>query len=259
MALQEELKAQGDFLFRNRSYLPLFFLAVGLAIYVHAELTEIEGPDAFLSEFGEYICLAISLMGLCIRIYTVGHTPDHTSGRNTGSGQLAEELNTRGTYSIVRHPLYLGNFFMWSGIALLTENPWFVIAFVLSYTFYYERIMFAEEFFLRKKFGGKYLSWASRVPAFIPSFRNYRKSNYSFSIKKVLKNEKNGFAGIFILFWLFEFVGECAEKRAISIEYDFWFYGAALSLIVYFFLKILKRKGLLNEINRKGREFNNFF
>ena len=152
MALQEELKSQGDFLFRNRSYLPLVFLLIGLGVYVHTELTEIEGPDTFLSEYWEYICLAISLLGLLIRIFTVGHTPAHTSGRNTQSGQLAEELNTTGIYSIVRHPLYLGNFFIWSGIALLTENLWFIIAFILFYTFYYERIMYAEEFFLRNKF-----------------------------------------------------------------------------------------------------------
>lgn len=250
MALQEELKAQGDFLFRNRSYLPLFFLAVGLVVYINNELNEIEGPDTFLSEHWEFICLLTSLMGLGIRIYTVGHTPAHSSGRNSRSGQLAEELNTLGIYSMVRHPLYLGNFFMWSGVASLTENLWFVIAFVLSYTFYYERIMYTEEFFLRKKFGSKYLAWADKVPAFIPSLRHYRRSNHSFSIKKVLINEKNGFAAIFILFWLFEFVGECAENGSVAIAYDFWFYGAVLSMAIFFFLKMLKKKGLLKEGKR---------
>ena len=142
---------------------------------------------------------------------------------------------------------------MWSGIALLTENPWFVIAFIFFYAFYYERIMYAEEFFLREKFGDAYLSWAGKVPAFIPSFRDYRKANYPFSIKKVLKNEKNGFAAIFILFWLFEFVGECAENSGIVFAYDFWFYGALTSIFIYFFLKILKKKGLLNEVCRQDR------
>ena len=71
---------------------------------------------------------------------------------------------------MVRHPLYLGNFFMWLGVAMLTENTWFSIAFVLFYAFYYERIMYAEESFLRAKFGKTYLDWAAQVPAFIPSF-----------------------------------------------------------------------------------------
>jgi len=102
----------------------------------------------------------ISLCGLAIRVYTVGHTPANTSGRNT-AGQLAESLNTTGIYSLVRHPLYLGNFFMWLGVALLIANFWFVIAFVFAYWIYYERIMFAEEQFLRTKFGPTYVEWAN--------------------------------------------------------------------------------------------------
>jgi len=83
-------------------------------------------------------------LGLFIRAYAVGHTPANTSGRNTKE-QLADELNTTGIYSMVRHPLYLGNFFMWLGAAVLTKNGWFIVAFILLYWIYYERIMFAEE------------------------------------------------------------------------------------------------------------------
>ena len=32
MALQEQLKRQGDYLFKNRSFLPLIFIAFALAI-----------------------------------------------------------------------------------------------------------------------------------------------------------------------------------------------------------------------------------
>ena len=141
MALQEELKTQGDFLFKNRSYLPLIFLVVGIMVFAYKEYNEIETPNTWLEESYEYVCLFVSLFGLLIRIITVGHTPKGTSGRNTKEGQLADELNTTGIYSLVRHPLYLGNFFMWLGVAMLTENVWFTVAFLLLYAFYYERIM----------------------------------------------------------------------------------------------------------------------
>ena len=250
MALQEELKTQGDFLFRNRSYLPLLILGIGLAVFIHTEYYEIETPDTWFSESFEFVCLGISLLGLLVRVITVGHTPKDTSGRNTKAGQVAEELNTTGIYSVVRHPLYLGNFFMWLGVAMLTENTWFSIAFVLFYAFYYERIMYAEESFLRTKFGQSYLDWAVNVPAFIPSFKNYLKPKYPFSIKKVLKKEKNGLCAVFVLFWIFDLVGDLIETETFEIEYTFWFYGAIISTIIYFILKIMKKRKMFEEDNR---------
>lgn len=154
MALQEELEKQGVWLFRYRSYLPLVVLLIGTILYLRTEIY----PDIFFLEetpyeiFYEMGCLLVSLLGLFIRIYTVGHTPKNTSGRNV-KNQLADYLNTTGSYSVVRHPLYVGNFLMWLGPALITGNLWFIVAFCFFYWIYYERIMFAEEQFLRKKFG----------------------------------------------------------------------------------------------------------
>jgi len=154
MALQEEMEKQGNFLFKYRGYLPLIIVAVGLAVFIEPHLTVIH---FFVLKYStvEFIGLFISLFGLFIRAYAVGHTPANTSGRNTKE-QLADELNTTGIYSMVRHPLYLGNFFMWLGAAVLTKNGWFIVAFILLYWIYYERIMFAEEQFLRRKFGSVY-------------------------------------------------------------------------------------------------------
>ena len=250
MALQEELKVQGDFLFKNRSYLPLLILGIGMLVYIHTEYFEIETPETWFSESFEYICLGVSLLGLLIRIITVGHTPKNTSGRNTTDGQIAEELNTTGIYSIVRHPLYLGNFFMWLGVAMLTENAWFSIAFVFFYAFYYERIMYAEENFLRNKFGQAYLAWAENVPAFIPSLKNYKKAKYPFSSKKVLKKEKNGLCAVFLLFWIFDLVGDFVEKEPFEFETGFWFYGAIITTVLYLVLKVMKKRKLLDEVNR---------
>lgn len=247
MALQEELKTQGDFLFKNRSYLPLIILVIGLSVFIHSEYQN-KIIDNRIPELFNYIWLSISLFGLYIRVVTVAHTPKNTSGRNTKEGQIAEQLNTTGIYSIVRHPLYLGNFFMWLGVAMLTNNTWFVIAFILLYALYYERIMYAEESFLIQKFGDTYLDWAKNTPAFIPSFKYYQKAKYPFSIKKALKKEKNGLAAVFLIFWVFSFTGKMVKGKAI--EFEFWFYGALASTMIYIVLKIVKKQKLLDEINR---------
>ncbi len=103
---------------------------------------------------------------------TVGFTPKNTSGRNTSAGQIADELNATGIYSLVRHPLYLGNFFMWLGPVLFLRSFVVIVFFVLIYWLYYERIMFAEEQFLRRKFGETYDKWSEKVRSLIPSFKD---------------------------------------------------------------------------------------
>lgn len=250
MALQEEFEKQGNWLFKYRSFLPLIVLFIGTALYLRTELY----PETFILEetpyeiYYETTALIISLAGLFVRVYTVGYTPKNTSGRNTGQGQLADTLNTTGIYSIVRHPLYLGNFLMWFGPAMLTGHFWFMIAFILFYWLYYERIMFAEEQFLRKKFGTKYLDWSIKTPAFIPSFKNFKKSDLAFSWKKVLKKEKNGLFALFLIFCVFNIAGEFIES---ATDYNYFLIGmSVLTGISYLVLKFLKKRtNLLTEVN----------
>lgn len=149
MALVHEYERCGNWLFRRRSWLPLFLFAAAVMILWFGKK---EAGSFILRD--EMIFLGISLTGEIIRILTVGFAPRGTSGRNTADGQVAWELNVTGAYSLVRHPLYVGNFLMWLGPVLFLRSPWFTVVFILIYWLYYERIMFAEEQFLRRKFGG---------------------------------------------------------------------------------------------------------
>lgn len=249
MALQEEFEQQGIWLFRYRSFLPLIIIAIGIGLYINTEIH----PETFFIKDTPYkihyelFCLLVGLLGQLIRIFTIGHAPKNTSGRNV-KGQVADTLNTTGIYSVVRHPLYLGNFFMWLGPALLTGNFWFVMAFCFLFWVYYERIMFAEEQFLRKKFGMTYLHWSERVPAFIPNFKQYRQPIMTFSWKKVLKQEKNGLFNLFIIFFVFDVIGELI-KGTSSFNLTFLI-GFILAGVVFMVLTFLKRRtSILNEEN----------
>jgi protein-S-isoprenylcysteine O-methyltransferase Ste14 len=251
MALQEEFEKQGNFLFIYRSYLPLIILVVGAALYVQTELN----PEIFILKntpyevYYEMFALFVGLVGLGVRIYTVGHTPKNTSGRNTTEGQVADSLNTTGIYSTVRHPLYVGNFLMWLAPAMLTGNFWFIVAFCLLYWVYYERIMFAEEQFLRRKFGDSYLKWSDNVNAFLPSFKNFTKPNMPFSWKKVLKKEKNGLFALFLIFCAFDVAGELI-KGELNFNY-FLIAMCVLTGLSYIILKILKNNtNVLHEADR---------
>jgi protein-S-isoprenylcysteine O-methyltransferase Ste14 len=251
MALQEELKQQGDFLFRYRSYLPLGLLIIGLSIKIYQERFIGEANVTMISETLESTSMAFGLLGLFIRMFTVGYTPKNTSGRNTKQGQVADVLNTKGIYSLIRNPLYLGNFLMWLAIAMLTGNIWFVLLFTISFWMYYERIIYAEESFLINKFGDSYLKWTLKTPVFIPTHLNYVKPNILFSWKKVMKKEKNGLFALFLLFFIFQTVGEFAKTYILRVEENWVTIGAIVTGIIYFILKYLKRyTSILNETDR---------
>jgi len=141
MSLTEEFEQSGSWLFMRRGYLPIVLLSAGIIVLMLNELN----PDRdFL--ITDIVYLFISFLGLAIRAFTIGYTPKNTSGRNI-KAQKAEVVNTTGIYSIVRHPLYLGNFVIWLGLSLFTESPFFIVIFILAFWLYYERIMFANPLF----------------------------------------------------------------------------------------------------------------
>ena len=189
MSLIHDFEKQGNILFRYRGQIPIVIFVVCLPIIIFSGNYAMDG-------LCKWIVFAVSaltsLLGFALRIIAVGTTPDGTSGRNT-QNQIAESLNTKGIYSVVRHPLYLGNFLMWLGILGFTFSVPLVIVLSFIYWFYYERIMFAEEAFLTEKYGMQYIDWSARVPAIIPAFKGFTSSENPFNLKKVLRQEYSGF------------------------------------------------------------------
>jgi len=243
MALKEEFEKTGNFLFRWRSYLPLSILPILLIA-----LRESEYLEQILGDFGEWGCVALSFIGLVIRCIVVGYAPKGTSGRNT-KGQQAKTLNTTGMYSILRHPLYFGNFFIFLGIVLFTQVLWFVLSSIMAFWLYYERIMFAEEEFLRKKFGDIYLEWAKKTPAFLPKFKNWRQPRLPFSFKNVLKKEYSGFFGIITSFTFLDIVRDIFTEGKLELDL-IWIILFIIGIIIYLTLRTLKKKTKILNVER---------
>lgn len=252
MALLEELVRQGNYLFRYRGMLPVFLLIAALGVHYYNMSFRI--PESELTRLSyEATCLVICFIGLSIRVLTVGFTPKNTSGRNTKK-QVADELNTTGAYSIVRHPLYLGNFVIWLGVALLTQSGWFILVFVLMYWLYYERIMLAEEEFLKSKFGKSYEFWVARTPAFLPGWRASRPSPRLFNWKKVLRKEKNGLLAIILVFYLFRLTSALAITQDFSLSgfiatNQIWTYILLATALYYVIIKIIVGTDLFKKLS----------
>jgi len=190
MALVHSFEKNGNTLFKYRGQIPVVLFVLAIPVVYFTDIQCVKTSSSF--EFIVLIsCALVSVLGQVVRAIAIGTSNKNTSGRNTKE-QVAEALNTKGIYSTVRHPLYLGNYFMWIGIVMFTYNIWFIIAVSLLFWIYYERIMFAEERFLERKLGESYVNWSMQVPAFFPSFKRYEPSSISFSLKTILRREYAG-------------------------------------------------------------------
>lgn len=246
MALKNELRTQGDFLFRYRSYLPIIILLAAFGVYLVQDF-HFEGVAKSRWEF---FCLAVAVFGLIIRIITIGYSGDNTSGRNTAEGQIADEVNRTGPYATVRHPLYLGNFFMWLGLAMFTQNTWFIVAFIFLYWVYYERIMYAEEMFLIDKYGENYTSWSAITPAFIPNLKKWCAPKYTFSWRKVVRQEKAGILNLFLVCFLLV-AGRQYLQFGIFLQEDrHWLYFLIAAICWYIIIKIIQKTSRLLDADR---------
>ncbi len=235
MALNEEFISSGNWLFKRRSYIPLI-LFVLTAIALYFDKTNFTNSNNL---YFAIICLAVSIFGLILRIVAIGYSNKGTSGRNV-KGQVADALNTDGLYSIMRHPLYLGNYFMWIGIVLLTANIWLLIVISLLFWIYYERIMFAEEEFLRNKFGDDFTNWASKTPAIIPKFEIYKKPNNKFNFKEVIKREFYGLTAVAFSMLFVNIIQNYFIKGEFYI-FSFYLYFSLISLFIFILLRFLKK------------------
>ncbi len=246
MTIREELEKQGRWLFGRRSYLPFLILPIMFIALKHSEYLE---RTFGWEPFWEISFLLVSFSGLAIRCFTIGYVPKGTSGRNT-KGQIAEVLNTTGMYSLVRHPLYLGNFAIFLGITLFIQVWWFGLITLLAFWLYYERIIFAEEKFLEEKFGSLFLAWAEKTPAFLPRFKNWQKPGLPFSFKNVLKREYTAFFVITTTFPVLDFLADLFGEGEIKLDSG-WSLLFIVGLITYFTLRTLKKKTKI--LNVEGR------
>jgi protein-S-isoprenylcysteine O-methyltransferase Ste14 len=190
--LLDQIPRAGAWLFRWRGQLPLLMLPLFLLGLVDARLPNPVPPAVHVWQVAT---LAIALSGLLIRVVAIGTAPTGTSERST-TDPRASELRTSGLYSIVRHPLYLGNTLTAIGFACFTAVWYLPVIVALIGILYHERIAAREEVFLEGRFGEAFLRWADAVPAVIPRVSGYVRSTTPFVWRRVAGRE---FHGLFVI------------------------------------------------------------
>lgn len=171
----------GELFFKYRDYTPIPLILI---------LFMINNPNILSATLGTLIIV----LGEMIRLYSVAFIG---SISRTRKDNLGSQLVTTGPFAIVRNPLYLGNFFIVSGIALYSGVLWFILLSTALFYFQYHYIIQYEESLLEKKFGNDYLIYRQKVPCWVPkSIPRIEDLEIPSSFVKAVKSEKRTFTAI---------------------------------------------------------------
>lgn len=243
MSLSAQLERQGNWLFRHRGVFGTLLLPLIAAALRWPGLPVSAWPEAAQQTLAQ-AGLGLSVLGLLLRAWIVGFVPGGTSGRNARE-QRAHALNTRGAYSVVRHPLYLANAVILLGFALGIGSLWFLAVFALGYALFIERVIAAEEAFLAARYGEAHAQWAARTPLFWPAPSLWQGHALTFSLRTVLRREYNGLMGVALGFFAIALVRDvgyggmplpdwCAQR-------PLWWRVLLAGLLLFVLLRTLKR------------------
>ena len=222
----------GNLLFRFRSFTPVPLIILVFLLFKPGNLGEGNGPIAAAG-------LLLSLLGETIRFIAVGYSFPGTSGRE--SHLRADALNTTGIYAVTRNPLYIGNFFMFSGLVTVYANLYALAGFALFLILQYYFIILSEENYLREKYGPEYEAYCSRVRRIFPTFRGYQRNRNPFNLEKVIFKENDSVFNLSVMFLLVlaykerVFVGR-VERPLLYIV------PGAILVVLYILVKVIKKR-----------------
>jgi protein-S-isoprenylcysteine O-methyltransferase Ste14 len=144
----------GAWLFRYRSSLPVPLALILVLVrkgQVGAPWVLIVGP-------------LLVLLGEALRLWAVRHIGTISRTRTTRYGPLI----SGGPYGIVRNPLYVGNWFLWTGFAVWSGLLWMLPVAWVVFAVQYSAIARWEGSFLRSIYQEAYDDYARVVRAWIP-------------------------------------------------------------------------------------------
>lgn len=110
----------GRFLFKYRGFTLIPFILLMFLVFKPYDCKD-------WNTVVNLVGLFIAFLGQVVRAFTIGYTKPGTSGRE--NYLRADHLNMDGIYSLVRNPLYLGNFLIYNGLLFVFFNGYVLILF----------------------------------------------------------------------------------------------------------------------------------
>ncbi len=176
----------GNFLFRYRNQL---FPLMIIGLFASAAPSRQMWGSTGLEIARDAIAWLIAVAGLVFRGIVIGYAYIQRGGLN--KKVYAKDLVTSGMFSICRNPLYVGNILIYSAIFLMHGNAVVMIAGIMLFCFMYQCIVYAEEAFLRQKFGTGYDAYCADVPRWIPQLGRFSQATEGmvFNIRRVIAKD----------------------------------------------------------------------
>jgi hypothetical protein len=101
--------------------------------------------------------------------------------------------------------------------------------------------MFAEEEFLRRKFGPLYTSWAATTPAFVPRPTLWRHPGARFCLLTVLRREHSSLLALMASLTALEVTSDYADTGRLIVD-PLWGTALAVSLVLCLAVRTVKHR-----------------
>ena len=121
------------------------------------------GGSSLLDTVTDLVGVGVCALGQWFRLWAWG------SNATVGKWGVRD----RGPYTLLRHPLYTGNFLITTGLVVIFHNPWAYLLFLLPLASLYHVITNMEEKRMHRRFGEDYREYrVKEVPRFFPALGN---------------------------------------------------------------------------------------
>jgi protein-S-isoprenylcysteine O-methyltransferase Ste14 len=151
----------------------------------------------FLDTLTDVIGVGLCALGQWLRLWAWGS--------NSEVGKWG--VRDRGPYTLMRHPLYAGNFLIVSGLVIVFNNPWAYLLLLPPFAYLYHVITDMEEKRMNRRFGADYRDYREKeVPRFLPALgklgvavRTTRPFGWALAWRKEFESCCGWLAGVVVL------------------------------------------------------------
>lgn len=187
------------------------------------------GLDAWQDALGLLVCA----VGQALRFAVIGFAYIKRGGTNKEID--APKLVVEGFYAHSRNPMYVGNFLLLAGLAILWNSAFVTFLVLPLMLLAIHAIVRAEERFLAERFGAEYDDYCRRVNRFLPSLRGLAETTSSmrFEWKRALRKDYGTFfawtstAVVFMIVERLHWFGFDASRPSIQRLVAAWLLLAA--------------------------------
>lgn len=222
----------GNRIFRWRR---LFYFIPVMLLFITRKDLQYPCGKYFFDEFLEFLIFSVVLLGVGIRLWASGSSRRFFVKK---AGKSHIRFETKGVYSLVRNPYFLGEFLIVAGLSFLLFDAPLIILSILFFLMSYTPILMAREKMLLDTYPVLYRAYCRKVHLMIPSFRSWRKSGSRFRWLVALQKEGNLLGAMGILFFCLE------QFREIEIQGSWNPNPLWISLVIPFFLFCLVLRSL---------------